>query len=100
MLGRPRRNDVSHSRVARSVSPFDAGKLPSRVLRGERVCALHNKVTDSYHAEYIICIRRTARFSQPAKRKYQYTRCIGCEYIAHVRDIKRFELIYTGIVRT
>jgi len=48
-----------HSRVARSVSV-------SRWETTVKSCAvkefvLHNKVTDSYHAEYIIYIRRAAR---------------------------------------
>lgn len=47
--------------------------------------ALYNKVTDSYHVEYITCIRGTTRFHAP-RRENINTLDISAASIAYVHD--------------
>jgi len=58
-------------------------KLPSNLARWKSF-ALYNKVADSYHAEYITCIHRTARFHVP-RRENINTLDVSAASIAYVR---------------
>lgn len=79
-------DDVSYS----SVVVVTFRRRTTVKSRAAKKFALYNKVTDPYHAEYIICIHCTARLHAP-RRENINTAGVSAANIAYMRDTTTFQ---------